>query len=180
MPKIDIATAPTRFGANYPAPFDAPCQDRKRWKLGDVAGLTDFGVNLMRLPPGVWTSQRHWHSAEDEFVWVVAGEVVLVTDAGETVLQAGDCAGFRAGVRDGHHIINRSGSEAVLLEVGSRRDDEDACDYPDIDLMVGPDGVYRHRDGTAYELDAKALEIPRPVAAPSERWMEKMRDEDRY
>jgi len=153
MPKIDIDKAPTAFGSTYPPPFDAPCRERKRWQLGDVAGLDQFGVNLMRLAPGVWTSQRHWHTAEDEFVWVVSGEVVLVDDDGEHVLRAGDCAGFKAGVPNGHHIQNRSDAEAVLLEVGSRREAEDGCDYPDIDMIIHPgeDGLCRHRDGTPYE-----------------------------
>jgi uncharacterized cupin superfamily protein len=156
MPKIDIASAPTRFGTAYPPPLDAPCRERKRWKLGDAVGLMQFGVNLMRLPPGVWTSQRHWHTAEDEFVWVVEGEVVLVDSAGEHVLRAGDCAGFRAGDANGHHIQNRSTREAVLLEIGSRRPDTDGCDYPDIDLILQEgDTVYRHRDGTAYETSGR-------------------------
>ncbi|WP_395671105.1 cupin domain-containing protein [Phenylobacterium sp.] len=152
MPKIDLATAPTRFGTGYPAPFDEPCRERRRWKLGDAAGLTQFGVNLLRLPPGAWSSQRHWHTAEDEFVFVVEGEVVLVTDAGEELLRAGDSAGFKAGVPDGHHIQNRSDREAVLLEVGARRPGEDGADYPDIDLMLRPgESAYRHNDGTLYE-----------------------------
>ena len=151
MPKIDIDAAPTRFGTGYPPPYDAPCLERKRWKLGDAAGLTQFGVNLQRLAPGVWSSQRHWHTAEDEFVWVVAGEVVLVTEAGEQTLRAGDCAGFAAGAADGHCLQNRSGAEAVILEVGSRRPDEDGCDYPDIDLMLKPGETgYSHKDGTPY------------------------------
>ena len=151
MPKIDIASAPTRFGTGYPPPYDKPCLDRRRWKLGDAAGLTQFGVNLQRLAPGVWSSQRHWHTAEDEFVWVLEGEVVLVTDEGEQLLVAGDCAGFPAGAPNGHHLQNRSTQEAVLLEVGSRRPDEDGCDYPDIDLVL-KDGAteYSHRDGTPY------------------------------
>jgi uncharacterized cupin superfamily protein len=151
MPKIDIAAAPARIGTGYPPPYDAPCQGRYRAKLGDAAGLTQFGVNLLTLPPGQWSSQRHWHTAEDEFTWVVSGEVVLVTDAGEQVLRAGDCAGFPAGVANGHHFQNRSDAEATLLEVGSRRPDEDGCDYPDIDLTLakGASG-YTHRDGTAY------------------------------
>jgi uncharacterized cupin superfamily protein len=153
MPRIDIDKAPTRFGSAYPPPFDEPCRDRKRWKLGDVAGLTTFGVNLMRLAPGVWTSQRHWHTHEDEFVYVVEGEVVLVEDGAETVLRAGDCAGFKAGVPNGHHIQNRSGAEAVLLEIGSRMPDLDGAEYPDLDMIVTPDEVYRHRDGTPYEMD---------------------------
>ena len=151
MPKIDIDAAPTRFGTGYPPPFDAPCKNRRRWKLGDAAGLDQFGVNLLRLPPGQWTSQRHWHTAEDEFVWVVEGEVVLVTDEGEEVLRPGDCAAFKAGVANGHHIQNRSDREAVLLEIGTRDPQNDGCDYPDIDMIARPgeDG-YRHRDGTPY------------------------------
>ena len=149
--KIDIAAAPTRFGTGYPPPHDAPCRDRRRWKLGDAAGLTQFGVNLLRLPPGQWTSQRHWHTAEDEFVQVLEGEVVLVTNAGEEILRAGDCAGFKAGEADGHHIQNRSDAEAVLLEIGGRRPAEDAVDYPDIDLKLeAGEAAYRHRDGTLY------------------------------
>lgn len=151
MPKIDIDKAPTRFGTGYPPPYDEPCRGRKRWKLGDAAGLTQFGVNLMRLPPGQWTSQRHWHTAEDEFVWVVEGEVVLVTDEGEEILRAGDCAGFKSGVPNGHHIQNRSDREAVLLEIGTRAPDTDGCDYPDIDLVLDEGSTeYRHRDGTPY------------------------------
>jgi mannose-6-phosphate isomerase-like protein (cupin superfamily) len=95
MKKIDIEAVTRRTGSRYPSPFDVPCRDRIRQPLGDAAALTQFGVNLLRLPPGSWSSQRHWHSVEDEFVWVVSGEVTLVTDAGEEILRAGDCAGFR-------------------------------------------------------------------------------------
>ena len=153
MPKIDIGKAATRFGSAYPPPYDEPCRERRRWKLGDVVGLTQFGVNLMRLAPGVWTSQRHWHTHEDEFVCVLEGEVVLVEDEGETVLRAGDCAGFKAGVTNGHHIQNRSDREAVLLEIGSRMPGVDGGEYPDLDMIVGPDEVYRHRDGTPYDME---------------------------
>ncbi|RAK59907.1 transcriptional regulator [Phenylobacterium hankyongense] len=156
MPKIDIDQAPTRFGSAYPAPFDEPCKARKRWKLGDAGGLTQFGVNYMRLAPGGWTSQRHWHTAEDEFVWVVEGEVVLVTDDGEEVLRAGDCAAFPAGVPNGHHIQNRSQAEAVLLEVGSRRPGDDGCDYPDLDMIIRVgERTYRHRDGEPYPVKTR-------------------------
>jgi uncharacterized cupin superfamily protein len=149
--KIDKDAALTRFGTRYPAPYDAPCLDRRRWRLGDAAGLTQFGVSLLRLPDGQWSSQRHWHTAEDEFVYVLEGEVVLVTDAGEEVLRAGDCAGFKAGEPNGHHLQNRSGHEAVLLEVGSRRPGEDGVDYPDIDLKIDPGAqAYAHKDGTPY------------------------------
>jgi len=149
MPKIDIESAPTRFGTGYPPPYDAPCLARRRWKLGDAAGLTQFGVNLMRLPPGAWTSQRHWHTAEDEFVWIVSGEVVLVTDEGEQVLRAGDCAGFPAGAPNGHHLQNRSGQDVVLLEIGSRVADS-LGHYSDIDMLAKPGIGYTHRDGTPY------------------------------
>jgi len=151
VPKIDIDNAPTGHGTGYPEEFAAPCKPRRRWRLGDAVGLDQFGVNLLRLPAGAWSSQRHWHSAEDEFVWVVEGEVVLIEDDGETRLVAGDCAGFKAGVPNGHKIENRSEREAVLLEVGSRRPTEDACDYPDIDMILPKDAErYFHRDGTPY------------------------------
>jgi uncharacterized cupin superfamily protein len=149
--RIDLRAVVASVGSGYPAPFDAPCAERVRRRLGDAAGLTDFGVNLLRLAPGTWSSQRHWHSAEDEFVYVLEGEVMLVTDAGEELLAAGDCAGFKAGSADGHHLQNRSARDAVMLEVGSRRPAEDACEYPDVDLRIfAGEQVYRHKDGTPY------------------------------
>jgi uncharacterized cupin superfamily protein len=151
MKKIDISAAKTVVGSGYPAPHDEPCRQRKRFRLGDASGLTQFGVNLLRLPPGVWSSQRHWHTAEDEFVYVLEGEVVLVSDAGEEVLRAGDCAGFRAGEADGHHLQNRSNADAVLLEIGTRNPDHDGVDYPDIDLAIRAGArAFLHKDGTAY------------------------------
>lgn len=116
MKKIDLDAAPGVVGTLYPPPFDGRCLTRERRRLGDAAGLDQFGVNLQRLPPGQWSSQRHWRSAEDEFVWVLEGEVILVTDAGEEVLRAGDCAGFKAGDPDGHHLQNRSDRDALLLD----------------------------------------------------------------
>jgi uncharacterized cupin superfamily protein len=149
--RIEMAKIPVGTGSSYPTPFDLPCAARARQRLGDAAGLTDFGVNLLRLPPGSWSSQRHWHSAEDEFVFIVEGEVVLVTDAGEEILRSGDCAGFKAGVGDGHHLQNRSDRDAVLLEVGSRRAAEDEGEYPDVDLrFLKNRGGFAHRDGTPY------------------------------
>ena len=118
MPKIDIAAVPARKGSGYPPPFDAPCAARTRQRLGDAGGLRDFGVNLMTLPPGSWSSQRHWHSDEDEFVYVLEGEVTLIEDGGEMVLHAGDCATFPKGTGNGHHLINKSSAMAVYLEVG--------------------------------------------------------------
>src|ERR1700677_82236 len=102
MPKIDTAAVPARKGSGYPAPFAAPCAARTRQRLGEAGGLVDFGVNLMTLPPGGWSSQRHWHSDEDEFVYVLQGEVMLVEDGGEIILRAGDCATFAKGTGNGH------------------------------------------------------------------------------
>ena len=150
MKKIDLAGVPRRVGSRYPAPFDAPCRERVRQALGDAAALTQFGVNLLRLPPGAWSSQRHWHTHEDEFVWVVSGEVTLVTDAGEEILRAGDCAGFKAGIEDGHHLQNRTKSEAVVLEIGSRLPDVDGADYPDVDMRWAPAKGPTHKDGRPY------------------------------
>ncbi len=149
--KIDIPAEPHVKGASYPPPFDAPCAGRRRWRLGDLAGLSHFGINLLRLAPGAWSSQRHWHSAEDEFVYVLEGEAVLVTDDGEELLKAGDCAGFKADDSNGHHLQNRTDHEVVLLEMGSRRPGEGDIDYPDID-MVFPKGAkgFQHRDGRPY------------------------------
>ena len=109
MPKIDIDRVPVKTGSIYPAPFKAMADARARQALGDAAGLTQFGVNLTRLPPGAATAQRHWHEAEDELVFVVSGELVLIEDAGETLLRAGEAAAFKAGHADGHHLVNRSG-----------------------------------------------------------------------
>lgn len=149
--KIDINAASAVTGARYPSPYDEPCAGRFRRRLGDLAGLTQFGINLTRLPPGCWSSQRHWHTDEDEFVYVVEGEVVLVTDAGEEVLRSGDCAGFKAGTADGHHLQNRSDREAVVLEVGARRPDSDEVFYPDVDLQVLKGRVgYTHKNGEPY------------------------------
>ncbi len=149
--RIDLHEVPAVLGSRYPAPFDAPCSARVRQRLGDAAALAHFGVNLLRLPPGAWSSQRHWHSAEDEFVYVLEGEVVLATGAGEQILRAGDSAGFKAGVPDGHHLQNRSARDAVLLEIGSRNPAEDAVDYPDIDLRVPRGGSsFTHKDGRPY------------------------------
>ena len=150
MKKIDIASVPRHDGSGYPPPYDLPCRERVRHALGEAAGLTQFGVNLQRLPPGSWSSQRHWHTAEDEFVWIVEGEVVLVTDAGEEVLRAGDCAGFKAGEADGHHLQNRSGRTAVLLAIGSRRPGQDIAHYPDIDLRWSEADGDTHKDGTPH------------------------------
>jgi len=150
MPKIEIATAPGRTGSNYPSPFDGPCKARTRQRLGDAGGLSDFGVNLLTLPPRGWSSQRHWHSHEDEFVYILSGEVTLIEDDGETVLRSGECAAFPKGSGNGHHLINKSASPAVFLEIGSRNL-LDVTTYSDIDMMVSnADDRYVHKDGRPY------------------------------
>lgn len=154
MPKIDPNIVPHVAGSDYPAPFDEPCKNRMRQRLGDAAGLSQFGVNLLTLPPGAWSSQRHWHSAEDELIWILEGEVVLVTDDGEQILYAGECAGFAASVRNGHHLQNRSGQPARILEIGSRFRDTDRCEYSGIDLVWDPVRHYIHRDGSPYPATA--------------------------
>lgn len=150
MPKIDLAAVPKRQGSGYPPPFDAPCAARVRQRLGDAGGLRDFGVNLMHLPPGNWSSQRHWHTAEDEFVYVLQGELTLIEDDGETILRAGDCAAFAKNSGNGHHMINRSGNMAVYLEIGTRSP-ADVIHCSDIDMMSpSSDGRFLHKDGTPY------------------------------
>jgi uncharacterized cupin superfamily protein len=137
--RIDVQAIAPIIGTLYPSPFDQPCRARGRRKLGDAAGLTQFGVNLLHLPPGAWSSQRHWHVAADEFVYVVSGEVTLVTDGGDEVLRAGHAAGFKANDGNGHCLQNRSGSDVYVLEIGSRLADDSAY-YSDIDMMAPPGG----------------------------------------
>ncbi len=155
MPRIDATRAAVVTGSRYPKPHDAPCQGRSAIRLGDAAGLTQFGVHLLTLDPGVWSSQRHWHTHEDEFVYVLSGEVLLVTDAGAETLRAGDAAGFKAGDRDGHCLQNLSGAPARLLVVGTRND-ADEGEYSDIDMKFLPGrysgkGGFRRKDGSSFD-----------------------------
>jgi uncharacterized cupin superfamily protein len=150
--RIDVAALPAITGTLYPPPFDEPCRSRQRVRLGDAAGLTQYVVNLLRLPPGAWSSQRHWHTHQDEFVYVLSGEVTLVTDAGDEILKAGDAAGFEAGDTDGHCLQNRSNGDATVLEIGTRLA-EDGAQYSDIDMQApagGKPAMYCRRDGTPY------------------------------
>ena len=151
-PALDPATVEARMGTNYPDEFNEKVSEREKRPLGDALGLTRLGVNLTRLKPGVMSSQRHWHSHEDEFVIVLEGELVLITDGGEQVLSPGMVAGFPAGSGDGHHLINRTDADSVYLEVGNR-DKADDVNYPDVDLIRRvEDGnrVFLHGDGTPY------------------------------
>ena len=152
-PALDPATLPPRSSSSYPEPFRSRVLPREKRALGDALGLTRIGINLTTLPPGKESSMRHFHTREDELVFVVEGEVVLCTDAGEQVLRPGMCAGFPAGSGNGHQLVNRSDRPVRYLEI-SNRDPEDGVEYPDVDLAYrkGPDGAARftHKDGSPY------------------------------
>jgi uncharacterized cupin superfamily protein len=151
-PGFDPMTVPAQTGSTYPEPYRSQVAGRAKRRLGDAAGLTHFGVNLVTLPPGSPSSMRHWHSHEDEFLYVVEGELVLATDAGEQILRPGMVAGFPAGKADGHRLINRGDKPAVYLEVGDR-DPNDVCEYHNIDMRAVPfegKSRYVHKDGTPY------------------------------
>ena len=152
VPRIDIAQVRTESTTNYPAPFDQAVRGRQRKRLGNAIGLDQFGVNLTTLKPGAWSAQRHWHQAEDEFIYVLAGELVLCEDGGETLLKPGDAAGWKANAANGHCLINRTERDAVYLEIGSRRKHEHVT-YPDIDMLLVRDDVgmrYLHKSGEEY------------------------------
>jgi len=150
MPKIDIANVPIEARSGYPAPHAAVVAGRSRKRLGNAVGLSQFGVNLTTLKPGAASALRHWHDKEDEFVYVLHGELVLVENEGETIMRPGDAAGFKAGVANGHHFVNRTAHDAIYLEIGSRMPGEIAH-YPDVDLaVVKTDAgyVYTLKDGS--------------------------------
>jgi uncharacterized cupin superfamily protein len=144
---------PRRKASNYPEPFASRMAGREKRALGDLFGLTNFGVNLTRLLPGAVSALRHAHSRQDEFIYILEGNPTLVTDAGETALAPGMCAGFKAGSSDAHHLVNHTHDDVVYLEVGDRTSGDEGS-YPDDDLQaaVGPDGkwVFTHKDGTPY------------------------------
>ena len=152
MSKIDIAAVPEQNTCGYPAPFHEIAKGRFRKRLGEAGGLTQFGVNICRLAPGAGSSQRHWHEKEDEFIYVLDGEVVLLENEGETLLRAGEAAAFKAGVSNGHHLLNRSGRDALILEIGTRAARERAV-YSDLDMQLVIDESedrFLHMDGTPY------------------------------
>ena len=151
-PAIAATAVSPRRGSGYPHPFAVPCAGRVKHALGDAFALKQYGVNLVTLPPGTWSSQRHWHSGEDEFVYILEGRPTLVTDAGRTPLAPGMCAGFPAGEANGHHLVNDTDAPVTYLEVGTRRADDDV-DYPDIDMQIrgrGAGGTFARKDGTPY------------------------------
>ena len=153
LPALDPAGVPPRSTSGYPEPYRSRVLPREKRALGDALGLRRIGVNLTTLPPGKESSMRHFHTREDELVFVLEGEVVLRTDEGEQILTAGRCAGFPAGSRNGHQLVNRSGRPARYLEM-SNRDPEDSAEYPDVDLAYrkAPDGraIFTRKDGTPH------------------------------
>ena len=140
MPKIDTDAVPDDAGTNYPEQYRAVVAGRSRKRLGNAAGLTQFGVNVATLKPGAASSLRHWHRDEDEFVYVLQGEVVLVEDEGETVLKPGDAAAWKANGKIGHHLVNRTAQDAVFIEVGSRAPQE-RVEYSDVEMVMTRDGA---------------------------------------
>jgi uncharacterized cupin superfamily protein len=152
MGVIDLTSVPVKIGTIYPAEYAPQVAGRSSLRLGDAGGLTQFGVNIVILAPGAKSSMRHWHLREDEFVMITQGECVLVMDAGETVMNVGDCAAFPAGVPDGHCLINRTEVEARFLVVGTKAGAELAT-YSDVDLVVEQQNgmsKFRHKDGRPY------------------------------
>jgi uncharacterized cupin superfamily protein len=153
MPKIDIAAVPVQQIASYPAKFAAVIAGREKQRLGDAVGLTQFGVNITRIRPGSASALLHWHEQEDEFVYVLEGELVLREDGGECLLRPGDAAGFKAGSGIGHCLVNRGPGDAVYLEIGTRAASE-RVHYSDVDMIMERDSSgrrYRNRSGTSIE-----------------------------
>ena len=142
MPKIDIASIPAQRITSYPSKFAAVIAGREKQKLGDAVGIGQFGVNITRIKPGSASALRHWHEQEDEFIYVLEGELVLVEDTGETVLRPGDAAGFKCGSEVGHCLVNRGTRDAVYLEVGTRAARERVY-YSDVDMIMEREGDRR-------------------------------------
>jgi len=163
MPKLDLSKAPLRTGSIYPDPYANEVKGRSSLRLGDLAGLTQYGVNIVMLEPGAVASLRHWHQNEDEFALVLEGNLVLVEDDGETPMRPGDCAAWKAGVPNGHRFVNRSSQPARFLVVGTKAPREVAT-YSDVDMMVHVDGGkarFTYHDGSEWT-------GPRPLAPKGE------------
>lgn len=151
-PVIALEVPPRPRGSAYPQPFAARVAGREKTVLGDLFGLTNFGVNLTTLEPGAMSALRHWHGRQDEFIYVLSGTPTLVMDSGETLLYPGMCVGFKAGVPDAHHLVNQSATEVSYLEIGDRSTG-DSVTYPDDDLQAVLDGGkwrFQHKDGSPY------------------------------
>jgi len=148
LPKLHLDTIPQSNATGYPDPFDQPVQGRWYRRLAPPSGLTAMGVSHVVLKPGAWSSQRHWHEGEDEFVVMLTGEAVLIEDDGETLLRPGDCVAWAMGVENGHHMINRSDADCSFLAF-SAGDKDSGGAYSDIDMVFTKDGYFR-KDGTPY------------------------------
>ena len=148
MPKIDMDSIEQVNRTGYPPPFNAEVRGRWYRRLALATGLTDFGVSHVTLKPGAWSSQRHWHNGEDEFLVVLSGEAVLVEDEGRTLLRAGDCAAWPKGSINGHHLRNESDGDCEFIVVGGGTNTGGG--YSDIDLIFTPEGTYAHKDDTPY------------------------------
>ena len=151
MPKLVLDDIAQVNSTGYPAPFDREVAGRWYRRLSPAAGLSDFGVSHVVLRPGAWSSQRHWHDGEDEFLVMLSGEAVLVEDEGPTVLRAGDCAAFPKGVANGHHLRNESAADCCFVVIGGGV--RTGGGYSDIDMMFTADSRYVRKDGTDYEAD---------------------------
>lgn len=150
---VNPENVPNSIGSNYPQQFKSAVSGRVKKRLGDAAGLKNFGVNLVRLAPGSCSALRHWHTCQDEFIYVLEGDVSLVTNSGEQVLKSGMAAGFPAGDADGHHLVNRTNSDVVYLEIGDHTPG-DSVNYPDDDLIakfIGNNWIFGHKNGDIYE-----------------------------
>ncbi len=148
MPKVDLQSIEQVNRTGYPKPFDRDVAGRWYRRLGPVNGLTDFAVSHVTLKPGAWSSQRHWHDGEDEFLVMLDGEAVLIEDDGRTILKPGDCAAWPKGSTNGHHLINESGSDCTFVVVGGGTNTGGG--YSDIDMMFTADSRYVRKDGTGY------------------------------
>lgn len=155
MPKLDLDAIPQTNLTGYPAPYDADVQGRWYRRLAPVAGLTKLGASHVVLKPGAFSSQRHWHGGQDELVVMLAGEAVLIEDAGETIVRPGDILAWPAGIRDGHRLHNRSDSDCVFMAISGGDRARDSGEYPDIDLVFDAEG-YARKDGTRYDSERPA------------------------
>lgn len=150
MPKLDLAMIPQTNDTGYPPPFDDPVQGRRYRRLAPAAGLQKLRASHVVLEPGAWSSQRHWHREIDELLVMVSGEAILIDDFGEQTIRPGDIIAWPAGVKNGHHLQNRSGSDCVFVVAAAGAYDSDSGEYPDIDMVFSPDG-YARKDGSPYE-----------------------------
>ena len=154
MPKIDLSSIKSANRTGYPAPFDRDVAGRWYRRLAAPSGVTDFGVSHVVLKPGAWSSQRHWHNGEDEFLVMLEGEAVLAEDDGETILKEGDCAAWPKGSTNGHHLRNESNKDCVFIVIGGGTNMGGG--YSDIDMMFTSDGRYVHKDGSPYDAEGRS------------------------